>query len=77
MPALSLDGMIWAKVVEGSFTAELFKEFIAELLTCMQPFPAKNSVIVMDNAHIHKTEDIIAMIHAQYVPILIQYIYIS
>ena len=60
-----MGGMIYAKIVEGSFTAELFQEFISGLLDRMQPFPAANSVIVMDNARIHKNQDIIDMIHAR------------
>lgn len=73
LPALSMDGMIYAKIVEGSFTAELFQEFISSLLDRMQPFPAANSVIVMDNTQIHKNQDIIHMIHAQWGIITIQY----
>jgi hypothetical protein len=61
-----LDGIIWAKTIEGSFTKPSFGQFIAELLTRMQPFPAPNSVIVMDNARIHKNQEIIDMIHARY-----------
>ncbi|KAF8240476.1 hypothetical protein L208DRAFT_1232809, partial [Tricholoma matsutake] len=55
LPALSLNGIIHAKIVEGSFTTTLFHDFIEGLLDCMQPFPAPNCVIVMDNARIHKT----------------------
>jgi hypothetical protein len=61
-----LDGVIWAKIVEGSFTKPLFKEFISELLTRMQPFPGNNSVIIMDNARIHKNQDVIDMIEERY-----------
>ena len=67
LPALSMDGIIWAKIVEGSFTKPLFQEFIAELLTRMQPFPGKNSVIIMDNARIHKNQEVIDMIEERYV----------
>lgn len=62
LPALSLDGMLYAKIVEGSFTTVKFKGFLEGLLDHMQPFPAPNSVIVMDNARIHKHPDIRAMI---------------
>jgi hypothetical protein len=54
--------MIYAKVVEGSFTAPLFRDFIEGLLNQMQPFPAPKSVIVMDNARIHKNPQIVEMI---------------
>jgi hypothetical protein len=52
LPALAIDGMLHVKIVEGSFTAELFREFIEGLLDHMQPFPQPKSVIVMDNARI-------------------------
>ena len=69
---LSLDGVIWAKIVEGSFTKPLFHEFIGELLTRMQPFPGNNSVIVMDNARIHKNQEVIDMIEERYDLALLQ-----
>ena len=59
--------MLAVKVVEGSFNTELFTEFIEGLLDRMNPFPAKNSVIVMDNCRIHKDPAIVDMIHARYV----------
>ncbi|KAJ3885248.1 hypothetical protein GG344DRAFT_16272, partial [Lentinula edodes] len=62
LPALSIHGILYAKVVEGSFTALKFYDFISALLTCMQPFPAPNSVIVMDNAHIHKDPRVLDLI---------------
>jgi hypothetical protein len=42
---------------------ELFTKFIEGLLDRMNPFPVKNSVIVMDNCRIHKDSAIIDMIH--------------
>ncbi|KAJ8588418.1 hypothetical protein M405DRAFT_695360, partial [Rhizopogon salebrosus TDB-379] len=49
LPALSLDGILHASIVEGSFTAARFREFIEALLLRMRPFPENNSVIVLDN----------------------------
>jgi len=49
LPALSLEGVIWLKIMEGSFTAELFTDFIEGLLAQMNDFPGPQSVIVMDN----------------------------
>ncbi|KZP21980.1 hypothetical protein FIBSPDRAFT_664694, partial [Athelia psychrophila] len=62
LPALSLDGILYAKVVEGSFTTALFRDFLEGLLDQMQPFPARNSVIIMDNARIHKDPRLIDLI---------------
>jgi hypothetical protein len=67
LPALSLDGIIHAKIVEGSFTTVLFRDFIEGLLDRMQPFPAPNSVIIMDNAHIHKNPRIVELIEERYI----------
>jgi transposase len=69
LPALALDGMIYAKVVEGSFTSLLFRDFLKVVLDHMQPFPAPKSVIVMDNAQIHKDPAIIEMIEQRYMSI--------
>jgi hypothetical protein len=66
LPALCLDGIIWLKIVEGSFTAELFTDFIDGLLAQMNDFPGPNSVVVMDNCRIHKGEHIKAMIESRY-----------
>jgi transposase len=62
---MSLDGMIHVKIVEGSFTSALFRDFINGLLDHMQPFPGKNSVIIMDNARIHKDPTILELIEAR------------
>ncbi|KIK26837.1 hypothetical protein PISMIDRAFT_94025, partial [Pisolithus microcarpus 441] len=66
LPALSLnDGIIHCEVVEGSFCTETFTQFIDGLLKNMRPYPAPNSIIVMDNCKIHKHADIQNMIEAR------------
>jgi hypothetical protein len=68
LPALSLnDGIIHCDIIEGSFDTELFYTFIDRLLDQMQPFPAPNSVIVMDNCRIHKHPAIVELIESRYV----------
>lgn len=63
LPALSLnDGILHCDIVEGSFDSQLFYQFIQRLLDQMQPYPAPNSVIVMDNCRIHKHPAIIELI---------------
>jgi transposase len=76
LPALALDGMIYAKVVEGSFTS-LFCDFLDGILDHMQPFPAPKSVIIMDNAQIHKDPTITEMIKERYVSIHVGCIYVT
>jgi hypothetical protein len=48
--------------VEGSFTSSLFFDFIQNLLGEMNEFPGPKSVIIMDNARIHKHPDILRLI---------------
>ena len=64
LSALSLDSVIYAQVIKGSFTASRFFSFIEGLLSRMQPFPAKNSVIVMDNACIYKDPHVLDLIES-------------
>jgi hypothetical protein len=62
-----LDGIIYLKILEGSFTTVTFGNFINELLDQMNPYPGPNSVIIMDNCRIHKALDILEMIGERYV----------
>jgi len=54
--------MLYCHIVEGAFNTKLFMDFIQVLLDQMQPFPAANSVIVMDNCRIHKAPEILELI---------------
>ena len=55
--ALSVDGYIGCKVVEGSVDMHTFTDFIImEVLPKMNPFPRPRSVLLLDNCQIHKSE---------------------
>lgn len=69
LPAISLDGILDCNIVEGSFNTRKFKDFIEGLLDHMQPYPAPNSVIVLDNCRIHKDPEIIEMVESRYVSV--------
>lgn len=58
LPALSLDGIIYLDIIARSWTGGDMYEFVDGLLDHMNPWPQKNSVVVMDNASIHKVEGI-------------------
>ena len=60
--------MLHCEIIEGSFNTELFTKFIKGLLEHMNPFPASNSVIVMDNCVIHKAPEIRELIESRCVP---------
>ncbi|KDN41834.1 hypothetical protein RSAG8_07205, partial [Rhizoctonia solani AG-8 WAC10335] len=62
LPAFSLSGVLGLDVVRGSFTAETFLNFIEKLLANMNPFPGDNSVIVMDNCRIHRSQEVLDLI---------------
>ena len=66
LPALSLtEGILHCDIIEGAFDSSLFYTFISRLLDRMDPFPAPNSVIVMDNCHIHKHPAILDLIESR------------
>lgn len=62
LPAISLDGILHVKIIEGSFDSDSFASFIDSLLCHMNPFPGPNSVIIMDNCRIHKSNLVREMI---------------
>ncbi|QRW09356.1 DDE superfamily endonuclease [Ceratobasidium sp. AG-Ba] len=62
---MSLDGILHLEIVEGSFTGDLFSDFIDGLLDVMTPFPGPNSVIIMDNCRVHKNPEILERIVAR------------
>lgn len=62
LPAISLDGVLHVNIVEGSFNAITYRSFISGLLDRMNPFPGTNSIILMDNASIHHSQETLDMI---------------
>ena len=57
LPAYTVDGFITWEIVHGSFTAQMFQDWVEnELLPLCSPYPHPRSVIVMDNAPIHTAE---------------------
>ena len=57
LPAYTVDGFITWEMRQGSYTAELFEEFIVNnVLPCCNAYLGQRSVIVLDNAPIHRAE---------------------
>jgi len=55
LPALTKEGFLCEEIVQGSFSASMFFFFVRDtLLPRCNPYPARNSVLVMDNAQIHR-----------------------
>lgn len=67
LPALTLDGILYAQIVPGSFNGNTFKIFLEGLLECMNPYPGPKSVLVMDNCAIHHVEGVQEMCDQRYV----------
>ena len=60
-----MNGMLSCTILEGSFNAASFTTFIENLLNHMQPWPAPNSVMVMDNCTIYKSLEICELIESR------------
>ncbi|KAI0266033.1 hypothetical protein BGY98DRAFT_926750, partial [Russula aff. rugulosa BPL654] len=68
LPAISLDGVLHLDILTRSWTGIEFSAYINVLLDNMNPFPQRNSVIVMDNASAHHFEGLREMVAARCVP---------
>lgn len=63
LPAYAVDGIILARVFQGSTDSTVFEDFIEQLLPLCGRWPQPKSVLVMDNATIHRMERISQMCH--------------
>jgi transposase len=62
LPALSLDGILHFEVLENAITGDDFLQFVRRLLPHMNKWPLPRSVLVIDNASIHKVAGIREMV---------------
>ncbi|PPQ84486.1 hypothetical protein CVT24_012184 [Panaeolus cyanescens] len=58
LPALTMNGIIYSEIKEGSFNGDEFLEWLDGLLEIMNPYPAPNSVLILDNCRIHHVEGV-------------------
>jgi DDE superfamily endonuclease len=59
LPAYTSEGILAASIYRGSTDTSTFEDFLMNILLPKRgKYPAKNSVIVMDNASIHHSESI-------------------
>lgn len=59
-----MDGVLHCDVIEGAFDSDTFYTFMERLLDQMRPYPAPNSVIVMDNSRVHRSDAILNLIES-------------
>jgi transposase len=65
LPALDLGGYMTWLIVQGSIDAEIFFRFLRDrVLPLCEPYPGQRSIIVMDNASIHKRPEIRELIES-------------
>ena len=62
LPALSLNDILHLEVVENAVTGATFHRFVEGLLPCMNKWPLPNSVLVINNASIHKVAGICELV---------------
>lgn len=62
LPAISLEGILHLEVTEDAITEDFFRQFVQGLLPHMNKWPLPNSVLVIDNAKIHKVAGIRDMV---------------
>lgn len=65
LPALSLDGILHLEVLDKAITGADFGWFVQGLLPRMNEWPLANSILVVDNAAIHKVAGIREMVEAR------------
>ena len=65
LPAISLDGDLHLDILTRSWTADEFPPFVEVLLGQMNPYPQKNSVLVLDNASAHHFDDLRGLVEDQ------------
>ena len=57
LPTYTVDGYIACNVYDGAINAERFEEFIEnDVLPHCTPFPGPRSIIIIDNASIHRDD---------------------
>ena len=66
LPAISLNEVLSLDILMRSWTAVEFHKYVDMLLGQMNPYPQRNSVLVMDNASMHHFKGLREIVEAQY-----------
>jgi hypothetical protein len=64
---LTLDGIIHAQILEGSYDSDQFCGFLHKLVAEMNLYPVPKSILVMDNCAIHHVDEVEEVTQAAYV----------
>ena len=59
LPAITLEGYLTYDILHGGYTTAHFNNFIrTKVLPRMNPFPAPRSVLILDNASCHRSQEL-------------------
>ncbi|RDB26780.1 hypothetical protein Hypma_005272 [Hypsizygus marmoreus] len=58
LPAITMHGIIYSHIKMGGYNGDEFLEWLQGHLQVMNPYPAVNSVLVLDNCRIHHVEGV-------------------
>lgn len=58
LPVLTVDSIIYSHIKMGAYNGDQFLEWLEGLLEVMNPYPAPNSVLILDNCRIHHVESV-------------------
>ena len=67
LPAMTMNGVIYSHIKKGAYNGNEFVEWLAGLLEIMNPYPAPNSVLILDNCQIHHVEGVAESCAERYV----------
>lgn len=65
LPAITTNGFIYSHIKVGSYNGDEFLEWLRGLLVVMNPYPAPQSVLVLDNCRIHHVPGVREMCDAR------------
>ena len=67
LPAMTMNGVIYSHIKKGAYNGNEFVEWLAGLLEIVNPYPAPNSVLILDNCQIHHVEGVAESCAERYV----------
>ena len=68
--AISYEGLVNFKILTGTTNGDIFLEFLVDLISNMQSFPAPRSVVIMDNYSIHHIQPVKYLLNAVGIPVV-------
>jgi hypothetical protein len=72
-----VDGLIHTHVKAGRYNGKQFMEWLERLLEVMNPYPAPQSVLILDNCRIHHVEGVEEMRNARCVHLFFSLPYLT